>query len=184
MSSTERWDFDAAVIGGGPGGSSTATALARQRGRRVLLLEREQFPRFHIGESQLPWTNEILDARASTDDDRGRRVRPEVGRELPDDRRRLEQYADFAEAAETPDAPDLSRCRARPSTSSCSATPRNPASTVRERHRALDATFDAAGVTLRFADPEGDRAHGARRRGGRRVRTDRLPRQEVRASRH
>jgi 2-polyprenyl-6-methoxyphenol hydroxylase-like FAD-dependent oxidoreductase len=56
-----RWDYDAAVIGGGPGGSSAATALAR-RGRSVVVLERERFPRFHIGESQLPWTNGILHA--------------------------------------------------------------------------------------------------------------------------
>src|SRR5204863_5975322 len=55
------WDFDVAVVGGGPGGSSAATALAR-RGRKVLLLERERFPRFHIGESQLPWSNELFRA--------------------------------------------------------------------------------------------------------------------------
>jgi geranylgeranyl reductase family protein len=45
--------YDAIVIGGGPSGSTTATRLA-QRGRRVLLLEKERFPRFHIGESLLP----------------------------------------------------------------------------------------------------------------------------------
>jgi len=45
--------FDAIVIGGGPSGSSAATRLA-QRSRRVLLLEKEHFPRFHIGESLLP----------------------------------------------------------------------------------------------------------------------------------
>jgi flavin-dependent dehydrogenase len=55
------WDFDVAVVGGGPGGSSAATALTR-RGRSVVLLERERFPRFHIGESQLPWSNEIFRA--------------------------------------------------------------------------------------------------------------------------
>jgi flavin-dependent dehydrogenase len=45
--------FDALVIGGGPSGSTLATRLA-QRGRRVLLLEKERFPRFHVGESLLP----------------------------------------------------------------------------------------------------------------------------------
>lgn len=48
-----RPDYDVIVIGGGPAGSSAGTVLARH-GRRVLLLERERFPRFHIGESLLP----------------------------------------------------------------------------------------------------------------------------------
>ena len=51
---------DAIVIGGGPAGSCAATWLAR-RGRSVLLLEREQFPRFHIGESLLPYNSEIFE---------------------------------------------------------------------------------------------------------------------------
>jgi flavin-dependent dehydrogenase len=45
---------DAIVIGGGPGGSTVATVLARA-GRHVLLLEKEKFPRFHVGESLLPF---------------------------------------------------------------------------------------------------------------------------------
>lgn len=45
--------YEAIVIGGGPAGSTVAARLA-QRGRRVLLLEKERFPRFHIGESLLP----------------------------------------------------------------------------------------------------------------------------------
>src|SRR5215207_3039567 len=45
--------YDVAIIGGGPTGSTAATFLAR-RGRKVIVLEREKFPRFHIGESLLP----------------------------------------------------------------------------------------------------------------------------------
>ena len=45
--------YDVAIIGGGPAGSTAASLLA-QAGRRVVVLEREKFPRFHIGESLLP----------------------------------------------------------------------------------------------------------------------------------
>ena len=48
-------DFDVVVIGGGPGGSTVSTILAMQN-HRVLLLEREKFPRYQIGESLLPAT--------------------------------------------------------------------------------------------------------------------------------
>jgi flavin-dependent dehydrogenase len=46
-------ETDVLIIGGGPGGSSTATVLA-ERGHRVVLLEKAHHPRFHIGESLLP----------------------------------------------------------------------------------------------------------------------------------
>ncbi|MGD9858141.1 MAG: NAD(P)/FAD-dependent oxidoreductase [Planctomycetaceae bacterium] len=50
--------FDVAVIGSGPGGCVASTFLA-QKGYRVVLIERETFPRFHVGESLLPATQKI-----------------------------------------------------------------------------------------------------------------------------
>src|SRR5438874_11986583 len=47
--------YDVAIIGGGPAGSTAAALLARA-GRRMVLFEREKFPRFHIGESLLPFS--------------------------------------------------------------------------------------------------------------------------------
>ncbi len=54
-------NYDAIIIGGGPGGSTAGSALARA-GKRVLILERERFPRFHVGESLIPFGNEELRA--------------------------------------------------------------------------------------------------------------------------
>src|SRR5688572_29217142 len=47
--------YDVVVIGGGPAGSTVATLLA-EAGRKVLVVERTKFPRFHIGESLMPET--------------------------------------------------------------------------------------------------------------------------------
>lgn len=55
MSSAAENEFDVVVVGGGPAGSTLGTLVAMQ-GHRVLLLERETFPRYQIGESLLPAT--------------------------------------------------------------------------------------------------------------------------------
>ncbi len=51
--------YDCLVIGAGPAGSAAATLLA-QAGRRVLMVEKAAFPRFHIGESLIPAANRVL----------------------------------------------------------------------------------------------------------------------------
>src|SRR3954471_651422 len=58
--------IDVLVLGGGPAGSTAATLLAR-KGFSVTLLEREKFPRFQIGESLLPYNNDLFARLGVTD---------------------------------------------------------------------------------------------------------------------
>lgn len=57
---------DVVVLGGGPGGSVCAARLA-SRGRSVLVLERDRHPRFHLGESLLPGSLDVLEAIGALD---------------------------------------------------------------------------------------------------------------------
>ncbi len=72
--------YDVAIIGGGPAGSTAATLLG-QKGYRVIVFEKEKFPRFHIGESLLPYsmgTFDRLGVRAKLD----ARFLPKYGAEI------------------------------------------------------------------------------------------------------
>lgn len=53
-------EFDVIVIGGGPAGAVCSGLLAK-RGHRVLVLEKERFPRYHIGESLITGMMSVLD---------------------------------------------------------------------------------------------------------------------------
>ena len=63
---------DVVVIGGGPAGATTSTLIAQQ-GKRVVLFERERFPRFHIGESLIPETYWVLKRLGMLDKMKGSR---------------------------------------------------------------------------------------------------------------
>jgi flavin-dependent dehydrogenase len=48
------FQYDVVIVGGGPAGA-TAAALLAEKGRKVLVLEKDKFPRYQIGESLLPY---------------------------------------------------------------------------------------------------------------------------------
>jgi flavin-dependent dehydrogenase len=87
--------FDVVVVGGGPGGSVCAGLLA-QKGRRVLVLERDRFPRFHLGESLLPKSMPVLEELGVLDEAR-ERFQIKRGAQFHDEAGRIVRY-DFAEA--------------------------------------------------------------------------------------
>lgn len=59
-------NYDIAIIGAGPSGTISA-CLLRQRGYRVIVLERQRFPRFVIGESLLPQSLQTLEKAGCLD---------------------------------------------------------------------------------------------------------------------
>ena len=71
---------DVAIIGGGPAGSAAAILLARA-GRRVVLCEKEAFPRFKIGESLLPHSLDLF-GRLGIREELERHAFPKAGGEI------------------------------------------------------------------------------------------------------
>src|SRR5437870_140209 len=90
------YDADVVVVGGGPAGSAAGAWLARA-GRQVVLLERDQFPRFHIGESLLASANDVLDAIGADGLVRGAGFPEKWGASFMSADGRVDRYADFAD---------------------------------------------------------------------------------------
>jgi flavin-dependent dehydrogenase len=88
--------YDVIVIGGGPSGSTAATLLAKQ-GYRVVLFEREHFPRFHIGESLIPFTYPVLERIGVLDKMRGSHFTRKYGVQFVNEHGKLSEPFRFPE---------------------------------------------------------------------------------------
>jgi len=148
LSGSHDETFDVAVVGGGPAGSSTAIRLA-QAGRRVLVLERDTFPRFHIGESQVPWSDEVFQALGVADKVARAGFVEKWGASFTSADGSVEKYADFATAPETPRPQTYQVTRAEldalllEHAATCGAT-------VRHGAQARDASFASDHAELRY----------------------------------
>ena len=61
MISKIKNDCDVLIIGAGPAGSTAATILAGEKGKKVIVLEKGHFPRYHVGESLIPHCYDTLE---------------------------------------------------------------------------------------------------------------------------
>jgi flavin-dependent dehydrogenase len=143
-----RVDCDILVVVGGPAGSVAAAWLARA-GRQVFLFERDQFPRFHIGESLLASANDVIQAIGADAVVRQARFPEKWGASFMTADVRIDRYADFVPMPQTWQVPratfdDLLLRHAASS-----------GAKVHERHRVLDVAFDASGVTVSVQGPDG-----------------------------
>jgi len=143
-----HFDCDVVVVGGGPAGSTAASALARA-GRRVVLLERDAFPRFHIGESLLASVNEVLDAIGAGDLIRQEGFPRKWGATFMTPDGGVERFADFAIATEVPAPQTWQVPRERFDELLLRHAVRCGAD-VRERHRVMEVDFDDDGVTVAY----------------------------------
>ena len=138
-------DCDVIVVGGGPAGSTAAAWLARA-GRSVTVLERDQFPRFHIGESLLASVNDVLAAIGADDVVRRAGFPQKWGATFMTADGRVERCADFGIAPGVPMPQTWQVERATfdqlllQHAAACGAD-------VRQRHRVVDVTWNDDGVT-------------------------------------
>jgi flavin-dependent dehydrogenase len=104
------YDFDFAVAGGGPAGTSAAISLG-QRGHSVVLFERETFPRFHIGESLLSTANDAFAALGVTKRIEAACFPQKWGAHLYTHDGQSRRYVDFADAREVTRPQTYQVCR-------------------------------------------------------------------------
>jgi flavin-dependent dehydrogenase len=144
--------FDVVIAGGGPAGSSTANFL-RQKGRSVLVLEREKFPRFHIGESLLPFGNDIWKELGVFDQMNERFVHKPGARFIHE-----ESGADFTyyfDNAIRPGRPYAFQVKREEFDQLLLDRASELGAVVREQTKVDDVQFAGDGVTVRATGPDG-----------------------------
>jgi len=150
---SERVECDVAVVGGGPAGSTAAAWLARA-GYRVMLFERDEFPRFHIGESLLASVNDVIRSIGAEPLVRAAAFPQKWGATFMMADGSNERYADFGVAPDVP-APQTWQV---PRATFDALLLRHAAASgadVRERHHVHRVTFDDDGVTLTVQGSDG-----------------------------
>ena len=154
-SAPSTFDYDVAVVGGGPAGSSAAAMLARN-GHRVVLFERDQFPRFHIGESLLASVNDAFDALGLQEKVRAMGFPQKWGATFGTGDGRVELYAGFAEPGGVPQPQTWQVERARfdemllDHAEECGVE-------VLQGYRVVDVTCEFDGASVEVYDPVGSR---------------------------
>lgn len=67
MISNLSYDCDVIIVGAGPAGCTAATILAEEKGKKVIVLEKEHFPRYHVGESLIPHCYDTIERLGMVD---------------------------------------------------------------------------------------------------------------------
>lgn len=144
------FDCDVAVIGGGPAGAAAAAWLARH-GQRVVLFERDRFPRFHIGESLLASVNDVLEEIGAADLIRAAKFPVKWGATFMPPDGSVERVADFTIAAGEVKQPQTWQVCREEFDDLLLRHAASSGADVREGHRVLDVSFDRDGVDLDVA---------------------------------